>query len=54
MAIKKKNVKDHDARKSQGGHQKYKDANKDQNEARGKQTWVGGKVSDGGHWEGRD
>jgi hypothetical protein len=54
MATRKKNVKDHDARKSQGGMQKYKDANKARNADRPKQVWVGGKIVEGGHWEGRD
>ena len=40
MATRKKNVKDHDARKSQGGNQKYKDANKARNAARGPQELV--------------
>lgn len=40
MATRKKNVKDHTARKDQGQAEKYRKERKARNESRPKQRWV--------------
>jgi len=51
MAIKKKNTKDHFARRNMGSAEFFKKQRKERNAEKGKQRWVGGKIVDGGHWE---
>jgi hypothetical protein len=50
--MKRKNEKDHRARRNMGSAEFYRKQRKDRNAARGKQAWVGGEtIKEGGHWE---
>jgi hypothetical protein len=52
MASKKKNEKDHRARRDMGSAEFFRKQRKERNAARGKQTWVGGETTkEGGRWE---
>jgi hypothetical protein len=50
--MKRKNEKDHRARRNMGSAEFYRKQRKERNAARGKQVWVGGEtIKEGGHWE---
>lgn len=50
--MKRKNEKDHFAKKSPGSKEMFDKQRKQRNQARPKQRWVGGEsVKEGGHWE---
>ena len=50
--MKRKNEKDHRARRNMGSAEFFRKQRKETNATRGKQTWVGGEtVKEGGHWE---
>ena len=50
--MKRKNEKDHRARRNMGSAEFYRKQRKERNAARDKQSWVGGDtIKEGGHWE---
>jgi hypothetical protein len=51
MATRKKNEKDHRAKKNTRSAEAYQKQREEQNRSRGKQVWVGGSIKDGGHWD---
>jgi hypothetical protein len=49
--MKRKNEKDHDARKAPGMKEKFDKLRKQRNASRPKQRWTGGEsVKEGGYW----
>jgi hypothetical protein len=50
--MKRKNEKDHRARRNMGSAEFFRKQRKERNAARGKQIWIGAAgVDHGGHWE---
>ena len=49
--MKRKNEKDHRAKKSPGSAEVWKKQKKLRNAERLKQYWIGGTTAEGGHWK---